>query len=353
MTARTHPRHRTHLAAMIAGLIGLGAVASLAQGPGTITWQPGSSTYDGKAFVELQPGIGATQLGFPGATNPAGAGLNLGPAYAFGFATGIPGADGPTMAQTDLGASPLKAGTRLVLRFSKAANDHVSFVAMLADASDLGNIGVKVLSPTELEVRATIVDPIASEHNSPDAITASFGLIMQTTDSPDETFNFRGTTFVTNMHWLDLEPLALTELPQLSPDVDIAGFAAGIAARGVSSVVGNRGDFTAYMPEALFAFARANGVEVTGEECLGYRAYVELTGGEEGFLRLNDPPSLPEDDANFDVDGDGAPDPMWRFRISNSQWSRQPILFGTVQESPPVPTAVGEASWGDLKGAVR
>jgi len=335
------------LLAVAAGV--LVATAALAQGPGTIMWQPAASTHDGIAFVELQPGVGVTQLGLPGPTNPAGAGFNVGPAFAFGFATAVPGAEGPTMAQTDLGASALGAGTELVLRFSKAAEDHISFVAMLADASELGNIGVKVLSPTEFEVMATIVDPIVSESNNPDVVSAAFGLILQTTTDALSTFNFQGTTFVTDMHWLDLEPLDLTEMPQLSPDTDVAGMAAGIAAKGISAVVGNTASFTAYMPEAFFEFGRANGVDVTGDNCLGYRAYQELTGGDDGFQRLNDPPSMPQEAATFDVDADGAPDAMWHFRITNSQWSRQPILFGKVEETEPVPTAVGQGSWGSLK----
>lgn len=334
---------------MAAAFVAASATAPLAQGPGTITWLPGQSSYDGTAFVELQPGVGATKLGFPGPTNPAGAGFNVGPAYAFGFATAVPGADGPTMAQTDLGASSLKAGTQLVLRFSKALEDHISFVAMLADASNLDDIGVRILSATEFEVKATIVDPIASEGNNPDAVDAAFGMIVQTTPDAEAAFNFRGTTFVTDMHWLDLEPLELGELPQLSEDTDVAGMAAGIAARGISAVVGNTGHFTAYMPEAFFEFGRANGVDVTGESCLGYRAYVELTGSDEGFQRLNDPPSMPQAAASFDVDGDGAPDPMWHFRITNSQWSRQALLFGKVEDDEPVPTSVGEGSWGGLK----
>lgn len=331
----------------------LAATASVAQGPGTITWQPAASTYDGTAFVELQPGVGALQLGFPGPTNPAGTGFNVGPAFAFGFATAVPGAEGPTMAQTDLGASVLGAGTQLVLRFSKAPEDHISFVAMLADASDLGNIGVRILSATEFEVAATVVDPIVSESNNPDVVSAAFGLILQTTPDAVSTFNFQGTTFVTDMHWLDLEPLELTEMPQLSPDTDVAGMAAGIAARGISAVVGNAANFTAYMPEAFFEFGRANGVDVTGESCLGYRAYEELTGGDEGFLRLNDPPSMPQPAASFDVDADGAPDPMWHFRITNSQWSRQPIMFGRVEEAEPIPTAVGEGTWGAVKKTAK
>lgn len=326
--------------------------ALAAQGAGTISWDPAASTHDGVPFVELEAGVGAIQLGFPGPSNPAGTGFSGGGVFAFGFATAVPGEEGPAMAETDLGASPLTAGTELVLRFNKGEDDHISFVAMLADASDLSNIGVKVISPTVLEIKATIVDPIVSEGNNPDGVDAAFGLIMQVTPDPGQSFSFGGTVFVTDMHWLDLDALALTELPQ-APGTDVAGFAAGIAAQGVSAVIGNAANFTAFMPEAFFAFARSQGVEVTGETCLGYRAYVELTGSDEGFHRLNDPPSQPVTDESFDIDGLPGADPQWRFRITNSQWSRQALMFGQVGDSEPVPTAFERRSWGEAKDSSR
>lgn len=307
-----------------------------------VVWVPGSSTYDGKTFVSLQAGVGAPAFGFPSASNPAGMVIAASGIYAFGFANAIPESSGPTLAQTDLSASPLKAGTELVLRFSKASTEHISFIAMVADASDLSNIGFKLISDIEFEVRAKIVDPVLSETNNPDNLSAAFGLIVQTTPSLDEAFNVRGTVFVTDMHWLDLEPPAFDELPQNTDDVQ--GMAAGLAAQGISSVL-NEGaaNFTAFMPEDFFEFARANGVEVTGADCLGYRAFVDLTGSEDGFFKLNDPSDQPVLDENFDINGDGQADGMWRFRITNSTWSRQVLSFGKIESAT-------QAKVGDFDG---
>ena len=82
------------------------------------------------------------------------------------------------------------------------------------------------------------------------------------------------------------------------------------------------------MPEAFFAFGRANGVDVTGADCLGYRGFSELAGSEDGFFKLNSPPDQPFTNLNFDIDGNGQADPMWSFRITNSAWSRQVLQFG-------------------------
>lgn len=320
-----------------------------AQGPGNIVWIPAASTYDGKAFTQVAEGVGVTSFGLPGPTNPAGAGLSLDGFYAFGFATAAPGPAGPELSQMDLSQSPLKAGTQLVLAFDKGANDHISFVALLADATEPGSMGVKVLSPTRFEVRARVADPVPSESNNPDQVGAAFGFIVQTTMAPEESFNFRGTTFVTDMLWVDLEPLALTELPQLGEATDISGFVVGLAAQGVSLSEANPVTFTAYIPERLFEAGRAHGVEVDGANCLGYRTYVELTGSEDGFFKLNTPDDQPVVDPSFDVDGDGSGDALWAFRIRNSQWSRQSLMFGRVEEQEVIPTPTPASTWGQVK----
>ena len=164
----------------------------------------------------------------------------------------------------------------------------------------------------------------------------------------DELFNFRGTTFVTDMVWTDLEPLSLSEIPQMRDAAESGGFTAGLAAHGVSAA-GGTVNFTAYIPEALFAAAREHGVDVAGDNCLGYRSYVELTGSDDGFFKLNVPADEPEAKAAFDVDGDGDADLMWSYRITNSQWSRQSLMFGKIESDADSPTAVEAGTWGKVK----
>ena len=311
--------------------------------PGQIVWDPANSTYDGKSFVPvpLQAGVGAVAAGMPSASNPVGAGMNLMGVYAFGFFSAIPNPQNLAIADTDLSASPLVAGTDLVLRFNKGETDHVSFIGMVADASDLSVTGYKLLSPTVFEIRARVANPVLSEHNNPDAIDAAFGLIIATTPVPLGAFNFQGTVFATDMHWLDLEAPNLGDLPQTGEDV--GGMVAAIAAKGVSES-GGTASFTAFMPEAFFQFARDHGVDVTGGDCLGYRSYVALTGSDEGFFKLNDPEDMPFADANFDIDGDDQADDMWRYRITNSTWSRQALQFGLITEKPVGPGQIELAS---------
>jgi hypothetical protein len=150
------------------------------------------------------------------------------------------------------------------------------------------------------------------------------------------------------MVWTDLEPLVLSELPQLSDPSNIGGFTAGLAVRGVSAS-GGSANFTAFIPEALFAAARQHGVDVTGDNCLGYRSFVELTGSDDGFFQLNVPPDSAQPNVAFDVDGDGSDDPMWSYRITNSQWSRQSLMFGKIESETEIPTAVTSDSWGEVK----
>jgi hypothetical protein len=291
-----------------------------------LTWNPTASTHDGAAFVSLSQGVGSVSLGFPSTSNPAGAGQLVQGAYVFGFTTGTNPT--PAIDETNLSGSPLAAGTKLVLVFDKAENDRISTLAMIADASDLDNIGLRVLSPTQIEVKATVVDPVISESNNPDNIGAAFGFVAQLVVDTNP-IDLKGTVFVTDMHWQDVSAPDFSELPQTSDDV--SGMAAGIAAAGISSTqVSGTAAFTAFMQESFFVFARENGVEVTGESCLGYRAYVELTGSNDGFAKLNDPVDQPHSMSTFDADGDGNADAMWRFRITNSTWSRQILSFGRV-----------------------
>jgi hypothetical protein len=93
---------------------------------------------------------------------------------------------------------------------------------------------------------------------------------------------------------------------------------------------------------------------VTGDNCLGYRSYVELTGSDDGFFKLNVPDDEPQAYEAFDVDGDGNADPMWSYRITNSPWSRQSLMFGKIEaeSDPDSPTVVETDAWGRVKESV-
>ncbi|MBT4161384.1 MAG: hypothetical protein HOC70_16030 [Gammaproteobacteria bacterium] len=294
-----------------------------------IVWNPGLSTHNGIAFVEVQAGVGAVEMAQPGPTNPAGVGQTNGSSYGFGFAT--TSSTSPSVADTNLAGTDLDAGTNLVLVFDKASTDQVSMIAMMADASTPADIGFRQLSSTQIEVRAKVVDPVLSESNNPDSVGAAFGMVIQLIDSAVD-LDLKGTVFVSDMHYQDLSPPSLPDLPQSSDEVE--GMAAGLAAKGISSIT-NAGaaTFMAFMQESFFELARENGVDVTGESCLGYRSYVELTGSDDGFERLNSPIDQTTTLANFDTNGDGSLDEIWLYRITNSEWSEQVLAFGIANSN--------------------
>ena len=293
-----------------------------------LAWLPTQSTRDGVPFTALGTVLPAP----PGAINPVGLGQSSSGTYRFGFFNRLPANPAaPTVAEADLTGSPLAAGTQLVLKFSKRTNDHVSFVAMTADAAVLSDVGYSVnASGNELTVRARVVDPVASESNNPDTVGAAFGLLVRLAPTATGPENFRGTVFVTDMLYHDVEPPGPSEAAQTS--TNYIGQMVSLAAKGISA---NTATFHAFIPERLFAAGRANGVDVTGENCLGYRTYVQLTGSTNGFFKLNSPPSTAFADANFDSDGDGTPDAIWRFKIASSTWSRQVMGFGKAESANP------------------
>lgn len=63
----------------------------------------------------------------------------------------------------------------------------------------------------------------------------------------------------------------------------------GVAVAGRSSLEKNPVTSTAFIPQRLFAAGRAYGVDVSGANCLGSRTFVELTGADDGFTKLNSP----------------------------------------------------------------
>ena len=142
-------------------------------GRAEITWLPESSTYNGTLFAALpipMPGFGRTTTGTPA----YGAGVNSSGNYVLGFVNAIPSSPGlPSFPATELSATPLIAGTSLVLVFQKAPTDNINFAALLADAAQ--TISYELLSSTQFRIRCTMVDPVNSA--SGDA-GAAFGLLV-------------------------------------------------------------------------------------------------------------------------------------------------------------------------------
>lgn len=283
---------------------------------GPVTWAPADSTYGEEAtpFVVVPspapPGSGATSLA-PGAAYGMGFWESCSETYVMGFVGGVPAGFGlPDMAQTELAATPLVAGVPLTLAFDKTPGQRVNFVAVVGDPDAL--VSVEPADPAALTaagrftVRATVVDPVQSYSGD---VAAAFGLIVDC--SADDARDYQNSLFVTDMHWLDIDPPAFT-----------ADGLAGLTAHG------------SYGSEATFdgiftpAFIAAMGVVDPAQ----VQGYVDLTAvpGWSG--------------ATFAVlgAGDGSlwPADSWKYRITNSAWCTHSIMFGQLSE-PGKPAVAG------------
>lgn len=282
----------------------LAPAAQAVPGPSPITWSPASSTYtlSNTPFVAVptMPGVGATSLS-PGAVYGAGFWDGATEVYAMGFVNAVPmSASLPTLAQTELAVSPLPAGTPLQLVFAKAAGQPIASVAILGDPDSLVSIEPSdpgaLTAATQFTVRATVTDPVASASGDSGA---AFGLIVDCSSLAAR--DFEGSMFVTDMHWLDIDP----------PTFTTAGLA-GLSANGASGVTATFDGI--FAPEFLVGMGIADPNQVQG--------YVDI-GAVTGLST-----------ATFAVLGVGNgsqwPSGYWKYRLTNSAWSTHNILYGRL-----------------------
>lgn len=290
------------------------APAVVATGP--VTWAPADSTYGDEAtpFVVVPspapPGTGATALG-PGAAYGMGFWESCSETYVMGFVGGVPAGPGlPDMGQTDLGATPLVAGVPLTLAFDKTPGQRVNFVAVVGNPDALVSLEpadpATLTAASRFTVRATVVDPVQSYSGD---VAAAFGLMVDC--SADDARDYQNSLFVTDMHWLDIDPPAFT--------------AAGLAGLTAHGSYGSEATFDGiFTPAFLAAMGIVDPAQVQG--------YVDLTAvaGWSG--------------ASFAVlgAGDGSlwPTGSWKYRITNSAWCTHSIMFGQLTQ-PAKPAVVG------------
>jgi hypothetical protein len=301
----------------------LAAPAALADGP--ITWSPADSTYGpaSTAFFAapfpLPAGTGMTSV-MPGLGTVYGAGFwdATQEVYAMGFVNAIPmSAALPAMPATDLTGTVMAAGTPLTLVFHKAAGVRVDSIAMLGAPDALVAVDpaepAALTAATQFTVRASVTDPVASASGD---VGAAFGLVVDC--SRQTARDFQGSLFVTDMHWLDIDP----------PTFNAAGLA-GLSAHGAN---GTQATFDGILAPAFLAgMGVADPAQVQG--------YVDVTAvtGWTG--------------ATFTVmgAGDGAlwPSGSYKYRITNSTWSTHNILFGKLSKPA---KAAGVSPKGTISG---
>jgi hypothetical protein len=272
-------------------LLAPAALATVGSSP--ITWLPADSSY-GVAespfvAVPMAPaGTGATSLG-QGAAFGGGFWDGSSEVYVMGFAdtvlTGMPG-----IQETELSSTPLYYGVPLKLVFQKTAGQRIDSVAILGDPGSLVSIEpadpAALTAATQFTVRATVTDPVQSRSGNV------------------------GAAFVTNMHWLDIDP----------PTFSSTGLA-GLTAHGSP---GTEATFDGiFAPAFLTAmgFSDFNDVQ-------GYVDVTAVTGWTGAALTV---PGV----------GDGSlwPAASWKYRITNSNWCTHNILFGRLT-SPAKATGV-------------
>jgi hypothetical protein len=324
MEARIPTARRARLLAATAGAVlvvlfvalACASLASATTTPSPVTWVPGDSTYgsSGTPFVALPSpapaGTGATSFG-PGAAYGAGFWDSCAGVYVMGFVNSVPTSLGlPGLAQTELSATALTAGVPLTLVFDKTAGQRVDSVAILGDPDALVSIDpsdpTALTAATRFTVQATVADPVQSYSGD---VAAAFGLLVDCSASAAR--DYQNSLFVTNMHWLDIDP----------PTFTAAGMA-GLTAHGSNgSVATFDGIFT---PAFLTAMGISDPTQVQG--------YVDLTT-VTGWTN-----------ATFAVlgQGDGSlwPSGWWKYRVTNGTWCTHTIMFGQLTR-PASPIVVG------------
>jgi hypothetical protein len=328
---RPHRRRVAGWVAALALLALLGAAPAAFAVDSPVVWAPADSSYGAQKFQALSvppapfPGIGSTP--FPPGPPPAsgvawGAGFYQPDTatFAFGFRNAVPTAGGlPTLAETELSGTPLVAGTPLVLVFSKAAGQKVDSVAVVGAPDAKVALdhapAASLTEATRFTVTATVVDPVASASGD---VAAAFGLIVDV--SADPARDYGGSVFVTDMHWLDVKPPTFTGQGM-----------AGLSASGVNGV---KATFDGVFSPAFIA-------QMGIQDPATVEGYIDVTAatGRPG--------------ATFTVlgAGDGAlwPATFWKYRITNSSWSKHDILFGRQATAKPG-KAVGRAPKGSVRG---
>lgn len=322
-------RPRGTLSALVLGALLLllvlapAALAMPPMGDGPITWLPANSTYGAgeKAFLAVPfpapPGMGMTQ----GPLTAYGSGFwdSATSVYAMGFVNGeaMPTGGLPAMSDTDITYSDLPYGTPLKLVFQKDAGQQIGSVAMLADPDALVAISPAdpdaLMAATQFTVWATVTDPVESYSGN---VGAAFGLVIDCSPLPAR--DFQNSLFVTDLHWLDIDP----------PTFSATGLA-GLSAHGESGVEATFDGI--FDPEFLADMGIADPNLV------------------QGYVDINAVTGLSS--ASFTVlgAGDGSlwPSGYWKYRLTNSAWSAHNIMYGTL---PRPAKASGISPKGTISG---
>ena len=282
-------------------LLAPAALATVVTGP--ITWLPADSTY-GVAetpFVTVPmapPGSGATAPG-PGVAYGAGFWDGSAEVYVMGFANTMK-MGMPEMAETELSLTPLSYGVPLELVFQKTAGQRIDSVAILGEPDSLVSVEpadpAALTAATEFAVRATVTDPVQSASGN---VGAAFGLSIDCSSLAAR--DFQNSLFLTNMHWLDIDPPTFTS----------AGLA-GLSAHGSN---GTQATF-----DGIFAPAFLTAMGFTDfNEVQGYVDLTAVTGWSGAALTVLGA-------------GDGSlwPAGSWKYRVTNSNWCTHNILFGRL-----------------------
>jgi hypothetical protein len=299
----------------------LAPAARAIPGPSPITWSPTTSTYgvSETPFVALPApapaGTGATSLGMNAAYG-AGFWDAATEVYAMGFVNSIPVGTGmPGMSETELGATPLYYNVPLKLVFGKAAGQKIDSVAILGRPDSLVAIvpadPAALTAATQFTVYATVTDPVQSYSGN---VGAAFGLVVDCSSAAAR--DFQNSLFVTDMHWLDIDPPSFT-----------ATGLAGLSAHGAPGLLATF--------DGIFspAFLTAMGI-VDPTQVQGYVDITAITGLTSAtFTQMGA--------------GNGSlwPSGWYKYRLTNSAWSAHNILYGRLAK--PV-KAVGTTPKGTI-----
>jgi len=147
-------------------------------------------------------------------------------------------------------------------------------------------------------------------------VGAAFGLIIDC--AADDARDYYGSLFIANIHWLDVQPPSFTS----------AGMA-GLNANGLNGVQATFDGIFAPAFLTVMGISDPNTVE-------GYVDATEVTGWPGAAFTVLGA-------------GDGSlwPSGYWKYRITNSTWSRHDMMFG--RQTAPA-RAVGVSPKGTIRG---
>lgn len=305
---------RTIKTALLTLMLCLIPVKAYSQGFPFIRWSPTESTYNGKAFiVDNEFSRGKADEGQLSAWGNVIEIRPSGRTDLF-FLSNVQLNSKPTLNESELSGTALPEGTELSLVFGLGSLPftQVSSVTVLGNGAQ--PVSFESLGEKKYRIKARVINPESSASGD---VNAAFGILFQyetTEEVPEVTYAAENNTFMTNLHYLDLDQ-------PIRPRSGTLGFSAQ-GSNGVNA------EIFAFLPLKFF---RQYFIE-TADIPTKLKAYIGNAPQSMGveYLGL-------ESSYGFDLDDPENPDnTVYKLKLNISDWAeRKDLLFGKLDETKP------------------